>query len=896
MHSKMKVSALIVLSLSLLVWQLSWANVSDLRWSTFLGDIEWDLGLSISVDDSGNTYVTGYTESPNFPTTFGSYDTTYSDFDAFVAKLDMVGEALNYATFLGGSEEDWGLSIAVDQARNAYVTGYTFEDDFPTTPGAFDETHNGDYDAFVVKLPPTGDTLSYATFLGDSGWDEGRGIAADASGNAYVIGYTESDNFPATGGAFKDTLDGPSDAFVAKLNPTGSTLSYATYLGGSDSDEGKDIVVDNSQKAYVTGGTASDDFPTTIGDPHQGGTDVFVAKLNSTGSDLDYAILLGGDNTDIGHGIAVDDGGNAYITGEISSSNFPYTDGAFDTDYDGSTDAFVAKLNAAEGALVYSTFLGGDSYDIGLDIAVDRFRHTYATGETNSQDFPTTIGAYDTSYNDFGDIFVAKLSVTGSALDYSTFLGGNDYDYAHGIALDDSGNAYLTGETNSQDFPTTIGAYDTSYNDFGDAFVAKFLSADWAYAYIFGHVGSGPSYPDSGTVTFMAYLKKGGETDNEVLTEDSYNHFLGRDQGYDGNYFRVNAEYFISWKVEDQDSLIILLTGVGSEAENAGSIRDTVDIDVSCQDFGNSSWGTSINPTVPTGLEATNVSPGVVDLLWNSINSKNGSTSYRLYRSSQPSGAGNGASDGRYLRIAQALADTSYQDTDAPKGLCWYIVVAADSVAPDSIFLSGHSDEVRIDAALPVQLTSFTATGGQEMITLEWITESEWNNRGFHIYRRQESSENFQRITPKLIEGAGNSSEPRVYIWQDRRVENDQIYWYQLESVGFQGQTRTYGPVSAMPVEALPQAYRLNQNYPNPFNPDTWISYQLPEHALVSLKIYNIRGQLVNTLVDGEQAPGAYRVRWNGQDLQGSPAASGVYFCQISSGQFTETTKMVLLK
>jgi hypothetical protein len=223
-------------------------------------------------------------------------------------------------------------------------------------------------------------------------------------------------------------------------------------------------------------------------------------------------------------------------------------------------------------------------------------------------------------------------------------------------------------------------------------------------------------------------------------------------------------------------------------------------------------------------------------------------------------------------------------------------VAAADSAAPDSISLSGHSDEVLIDAALPVQLTSFTATGGQEMVTLEWITESEWNNRGFHIYRRQETGEIFRRITSQLIDGAGNSSEPRVYTWQDRRVENEQIYWYQLESLDLQGQTRTYGPVSAMPVEALPQAYRLCQNYPNPFNPDTWIGYQLPEHALVSLKIYNVRGQLVKTLMDGEQAPGAHRVRWNGRDHQGSPAASGVYFCQMRSGQFTETTKMVLLK
>ena len=409
----------------------------------------------------------------------------------------------------------------------------------------------------------------------------------------------------------------------------------------------------------------------------------------------------------------------------------------------------------------------------------------------------------------------------------------------------------------------------------------------WPIAY--GRVGSEP-YPAAGTVTFIAYLKKGGETDNQILTEDNMSSGTGTDQGYNGIFFKVDNNNFSSPAVADGDTLEILFTGIGGELGNAGSIKDAVSADsISWQYFGHSSWGTSTNPAVPTGLQASNVSPGVVDLSWIAL--KNAVT-YRLYRSSQGSGhPTNGASNGRYTRIAKDIAGTTHQDDSAPTDTCWYMLVAEDGGK-----FSGHCDEVSIDAALPVQLTTFTATGGENKVILEWTTESEWNNRGFHIYRRGDTGRNFQRITQELIAGAGNTSEPQTYSWEDRRVENGQTYWYQLESVDFQGGTQTYGPVSATPTEALPQTYRLYQNYPNPFNPETWISYQLPKFGPVTIKIYNVKGQLVTTLVDGEQAPGTYRVRWSGRDLHGAPAASGVYFCQMKGGQYTRTTKMVLLR
>ncbi len=413
---------------------------------------------------------------------------------------------------------------------------------------------------------------------------------------------------------------------------------------------------------------------------------------------------------------------------------------------------------------------------------------------------------------------------------------------------------------------------------------------------VYGRVGAGPDYPDDGTITFIAYLQKAG-ADSEIITEDNYNCGLGQDLGYEYEYFKVDTDNFSSPKVTDGDSLRILFTGIGAAQGYSGAITDTVDLNQETQNFGNSSWGSSINPSAPTGFEASNVSPGVVDLSWHPSTLKSGVLSYRLYRSSLPSGhSTNEASDGHYFMIATGITDTTYRDSFAPQVRVWYVVIAADSVAPDTVRLSGHSEETTIDAALPVQLIAFTARGDHNSIILEWTTESEWNNRGFHLWRRQEYSTVFQRITSQLIPGAGDCAEPRAYRWEDRQVKGGVIYWYQLESVDFQGTTQRYGPVSATPSSALPTAYGLSQNYPNPFNPETWISYQLPEENQVTISIYNIKGQLVKVLVDETLPAGAYRTRWDGRNEHGHPTASGVYFCRMNSSAFTHTIKMILLK
>jgi hypothetical protein len=455
-------------------------GASDLLYATFLGGNSYDHGYAIAVDGSGKAYVTGRTPSSDFPTTPGAFDTIFNGDDAFVVKLNATGSSLEYATFLGGSDTDDGYGIAVDGSGNAYVKGGTTSFDFPTTPGAFDTTYNSSVDVFVVKLNATGSALAYATFLGGSDYDFGFGIAMDGSGAVYVTGETWSSDFPTTPGAFDTTYNGSHDAFVVKLNAAGSGLTYATFLGGSDYDFGFGIAMDGSGAVYVTGGTRSSDFPTTPGafdTSYSGGGDAFVVKLNATGSSLEYATFLGGRGSDNGYGITVDGSGAAYVTGYTSSSDFPTTPGAFDTSYSGGGDAFVMKLNATGSALTYATFLGGSYVNIGSGIAVDGSGAAYVMGWTESSAFPTTPGAFDTTYNGSRDAFVVKLNATGSALAYATFLGGSGAECPWvadcAFAVDGNGVAYVTGGTRSSDFPTTLGAFDTTYNGSDDAFVAK---------------------------------------------------------------------------------------------------------------------------------------------------------------------------------------------------------------------------------------------------------------------------------------------------------------------------------------------------------------------------------------------------------------------------------------
>ncbi|HKP93215.1 MAG TPA: SBBP repeat-containing protein [Chthoniobacterales bacterium] len=422
----------------------------------------------------------------------------------------IIDPTLVYSTYLGGSNSDLARAVAVDSSGNAYVTGYTTSTDFPTA-NAVQATLNGtaggfgDRDVFVTKLNAAGTALIYSTYLGGSGGEEARGIAADAAGNAYVAGFTSSTNFP-TANALQSSIgtDG-QDAFVTKLNADGSALVYSTYLGGNGSSEfGEAIAVDSSGNVYVTGSTFSGDFPTVnpIQATFGGGTsDAFITKINAAGTALVYSTYLGGSDDaaisgvglETGRAIAVDSSGNAYVAGEENSTNFPTANAIQATYGGGGTDAFVAKINAAGSALVYSTYLGGGAQDSGEGIKADASGNAYVAGFTQSTNFPTAnaIQPVNGGTTITQDAFVTKINATGSALVYSTYLGGTGGEIAFGIAVNGAGEAYVAGSTASATSFPVMDAIQCERNGGQDLFITKFNAAGSAFVYSTYLGGSG---------------------------------------------------------------------------------------------------------------------------------------------------------------------------------------------------------------------------------------------------------------------------------------------------------------------------------------------------------------------------------------------------------------------
>jgi hypothetical protein len=438
-----------------------------LVYSTRLGGTGGDAGYAIALDSAGNAYVTGDTASTNFPGAKRLQRALRGTTDVFVAKLSADGSQLLYSTYLGGGDADVGYGIAVDAAGSAYITGDTRSTDFPLAK-PWQPKLGGAADVFIAKLSADGSQLVYSTYFGGGGGERGLGIAVDGAGNAYVTGYTNSTDLPVVNAFQGAFAGGNADAFVLKLNPGGSGAVYATYLGGGNDrpDIGTSIAADDAGHAYVTGFTNSVDFPTVKpSQPFRGPTDVFVTKFNPSGSALVYSTHIGGTADDEAMGIAVDAAGSAYVTGHTESLNYPTTAGAFRTgcvavpvdipigNICSGGDAFVSKLSPDGSALVYSTYLSGSRFEVARSIAVDAAGNAYVTGLTNSPDFPTANPVQDTFGGGGHDAFVVKLNPAGSALTYSTYLGGAGDDGAYGIAVDAAGDAWVTGYTTSPDFP-----------------------------------------------------------------------------------------------------------------------------------------------------------------------------------------------------------------------------------------------------------------------------------------------------------------------------------------------------------------------------------------------------------------------------------------------------------
>ena len=485
--------------------------VDPLIYSTLLGGASADYALALAVDAEGHAYVAGFTGKaadgePDFPTTPGAYNRSFAGFnDIFVAKLNPTGTALIYATYIGGGGLDFGNAIAVDRDGNAYVTGRSQLplqfDDFPTTDGAVSRVNRGEYDAFVTKLSADGSTLLYSTLLGGTGADVGTGIAVDRDGNAHVCGYTPNtgasdDNYPTTEGAYaRAYTGGQSDAFLTKLNPTGTAMEFSTLIGGGEGDRALAVALDSMGHAYITGSTVPTvgnmtDYPATAGayaESHAGGfNDAFVTKFNAAGTELIYSTLIGGSDDEIGASIAVDRDGAAHITGRTFGNAstprpYPTTPGAYQTTLRGNYDTYITKLAPDGASLDFSTLIGGVSEDHGFGIAIDPEGSSYITGYTEplstaGTGFPVTDGPYGPFAPGPYDAFVVKMNATGRSLLYATLIGGAQYDYAWSIGVGADRNPIIAGHTDpaAAIYPTTDGAVSrTIVGTQADVFVTK---------------------------------------------------------------------------------------------------------------------------------------------------------------------------------------------------------------------------------------------------------------------------------------------------------------------------------------------------------------------------------------------------------------------------------------
>jgi hypothetical protein len=384
----------------------------------------------------------------------------------------VIDPVLEYSTYLGGNNTDTAWSLVVDSQGNTYISGSTISTNFPTV-NAFQSTFGGGFggDIFVTKLNSSGSALVYSTYIGGNNSELGLDIAVDASGSAYVAGRTSSTNFP-TVNPIQSSLNGGGDIFILKLSNTGSSLDYSTYLGGSNFETAEGIAVDVNDNAYVSGSTGSTNFPTV--NPIQGAQqngDAFVTKINPAGSAMVYSTYLGGSSSEGSEDIKVNSQGEAFVTGNTNSTNFPTVNPIQATPQDAS-EGFITKINASGSAFVYSTYLGGNDFDNFRRIAIGSDDSIYVTGGTRSTNFPLMNPIQSTFGGGSLDVFITKLNSSGSALVYSTYLGGIGSDFGWGLDVDSIGNAYVTGETQSGDFPLAD-AIQSSYAGNEDGFVAK---------------------------------------------------------------------------------------------------------------------------------------------------------------------------------------------------------------------------------------------------------------------------------------------------------------------------------------------------------------------------------------------------------------------------------------
>ncbi len=673
----------------------------ELVYSSYYGGSNSDEVWDMTIDNNNDIYLVGFTSSGNFPEV-NAYDNTYNGgaYDAFVVKLSSVDNFPIFCTYIGGSEQDNGFGIAFDPSRNIYICGNTQSANFPLAV-PYDSTLS-DQDCFITKLSSDGDSLIFSTFLGGSWQDHASSIFADSLGCSYITGTTLSDDFPMRN-PYQDSHGGTYEVFLTKFSPSGGSLIYSTYLGGSDQEYSTDIVVNSILQPYICGNTKSADFPTVnaIYDNFSGEKDIFIAKFTESGDDVIFSTYWGGSDDEYDPSAVLDSVSNLWMTGVTESPDIPIRN-AYDSTHNVWRDAFIIKLPTDGDSLLYSSYFGGNDWDKGTDIAIDKSGNIYLTGESESSDFPL-VNPIDSTFTYYNKAYLSVFTPECDLLIFSTFYGGSYAQYGKCLEIDNEGYSIMSGQTLSDDIPI-VNAYDSSYNGSTDLYIGKFSPIECLELILTPHSSRVPN---------------------------------------DNGYIQFDIELFNCG-----------VTSIPVEAQLQPIFIDCI--------------GT---PYTPGFMNKT---------------------------------------------LTSSLAPSSYFYDS------YHIIT--DNVTG----LGGGGVQIYVGYEIDKWL---------DVDCFEIIFTYPW----------------------------GRESGPRTFGIKE---------WGELNQ-----------------QDNIPLDFSLAQNYPNPFNSSTTIEYTLPEEAHVTLKVYNILGQWIETLVNENQAPGYKTIKWDA-----SYYSSGVYFYKLTTNSQTVAKRMILLK
>jgi fibronectin type 3 domain-containing protein len=691
--------------------------------STYVGGVSTDRGYDLAVDAAGDAWVTGYTNSDNFPVTPDAYDSVYNTTDIFLLKYNGNSGDLEYSTFIGGTDYEMAYSLAFDASGDVWLTGETMSSDFPLTSDAIDSQLDS-VEVFLLKLARNGSTLLYSTFIGGTDVELGQAIIIDTQGNLWLTGVTMSLDFPTTLNAYDNSSNGDLDLFLVNLAANGSLILYSTYIGGSGADLPSDLLLDSNEDIWLAGYTYSTDFPLTpnatddIGVSNEG----ILLKINHLTGNLSFSTYLGGGGYDSIYSIAMDSANNLWLTGFTSSNTFPTTPDAINKSRNGYDDAFIVQFSPINGSILYSTFLGGTDDDLGHSIVIDLWDNIWIGGRTDSTDFPITPDALNTTplqYDD--DFFVLGMAKNGSTLLYSTFLRGDDTEYFPRMVIDSDQNLWFTGATESTDFPVTKNSYNRSHSGGYDVVISSFA------------IHSIPTNP--------RYLAAYETIDGEVLltwdqpAHDGHSPILSyriyrntSTDSYESYVASTLSHHFIDSTVTEGITYYYIVTAVNEYGESA--ISNEISLQLSL----------TLTPPSPPENFSVEEHDNYLSLSWDPpiIDGGVAITSYHIYR---------GTTSGSYLLLGVTINEFFNDTTVQLETTYFYVVIALNSIGE-----SEFSDEVQGlptgQSVIPPTVSSPpqnpTATTGENSIYLSWsipLDDGGSPITGYHVYRGTSSGQ-----------------------------------------------------------------------------------------------------------------------------------------------------------